>query len=112
LEATEAELRITLNSEGLGAELVGVAPPPLDDRHLAVVYERRENRMLCRLCVDRRSKGETLPVISFEEDVKLSTLVWHVQHQHLQDYGVLLSMAEEELSEVAKEMSQVGDWTP
>ena len=70
LEATEAELRIALNSEGLGAvrlfyslgscfpftrfplqQRVGVAPPPLDDRHLAVVYERRENRMLCRLCV-------------------------------------------------------------
>jgi len=90
---------------------VEVAPPPLDDRHLTVVYERRENRMLCRLCVAGRSKDETLPVISFKEDVKLSTLVWHIQHQHPQDYGVLLSMAEDELSEVAKEMSRVGDGT-
>jgi hypothetical protein len=48
-------------------------------------------------------------VISFKEDIKLSTLAWHVQHQHPQDYSVLLSMAEEELSEVAKEMGRVGD---
>jgi len=106
LEATEAELRIALDEAQ-----VEVAPPPLDDRHLTVVYERRENRMLCRLCVAGRSKDETLPVISFKEDVKLSTLVWHIQHQHPQDYGVLLSMAEDELSEVAKEMSRVGDGT-
>jgi len=48
-------------------------------------------------------------VISFKEDVKLSTLVSHIQHQHPQDCRVLLSMAEEELNEVAKEMSRVGD---
>ena len=51
-------------------------------------------------------------MISFKEDVKLSTLAWHIQDQHPQDYDVLLSMAEGELSEVAKEMSRVGDWTP
>lgn len=48
-------------------------------------------------------------MVSFKEDVKLSTLVSHIQHQHPQDYYVLLSMAEEELSEVAKEMNRVGD---
>lgn len=48
-------------------------------------------------------------MISFKEDVKISTLVWHIQHQHPQDYYVLLNMAEDELNEVAKEMSRVGD---
>ena len=48
-------------------------------------------------------------MVSFKEDVKLSTLAWHIQHQHPQDYHVLLSMADEELSEVAKEMSLVGE---
>jgi len=48
-------------------------------------------------------------VVSFKEDVKLSTLVWHIQRQHSQDYNVLLNMAEEELNEVVKEMSRVGD---
>jgi len=96
-------------NEGLEVQQTGVAPPPLDGRHLAVVYERRESRMLCRICVDGRSKDETLPVISFKEDVKLSTLALHIQHQHPQDYDVLLGMAGDELSEVAKEMSRVGD---
>jgi hypothetical protein len=70
LEATaEAELRIASN-EGLEVvrsfhrsetmfsihplllqQQAGVAPPPLESRHLTIVYERRENRMLCRLCV-------------------------------------------------------------
>jgi len=48
-------------------------------------------------------------VISFKEDVKLSTLESHIQHQHPQDYHLLLGMAEEELNEVAKEMSRVGN---
>jgi len=109
LEAIEAELRDALN-EGLEVQQTGATQPPLDGRHLAVVYERRENRMLCRLCV--RSKDGAMAVISFNEDVKLSTLAWHIQHQHPQDYDVLLSMAEEELSEVAKEMSRVEDRTP
>jgi len=46
-------------------------------------------------------------VISFEEDVKLPTLAWHIQHNHPRDYDVLLNMEEEELEEVAKEMSRV-----
>jgi len=58
---------------------------------------------------DVHSKDETLPVISFKEDVKLSMLAWHIQRQHPQDYNVLLNMAEDELSEVAKEMSRVED---
>jgi len=111
LEAIEAELRDAL-SEGLEVQQTGAVQPPLDGRHLAVVYERRENRMLCRLCVDSRSKDGATAVISFKEDVKLSILAWHIQHQHPQDYDVLLSMAEEELSEVAKEMSRVEDRTP
>ena len=48
-------------------------------------------------------------MISFKEDVKISTLVWHIQHQHPQEYSLLLSVAEEALSEVSKEMSRVGD---
>jgi len=48
-------------------------------------------------------------VISFKEDVKLSTLESHIQHQHPQDYHVLLGMAEEELNEVVREMSRVGN---
>jgi len=107
LEATEAELRIALN-EGFEVQQAGVTPA-LDSRHLAIVYERRENRTICRLCVDGHSKDEALPVVSFKDDVKLSTLVRHIQHKHSQDYNVLLNMAEEELSEVAKEMSRVGE---
>lgn len=66
LEATEAELRNALNERlevvrsfhprilfsihPLSLQLqTGVTP--LDDRHLTVVYERKEGRMLCRLCV-------------------------------------------------------------
>jgi len=64
--------------------------------------------MLCRLCVDGHSKDETRPVISFNEDVKLSTLAWHIKNQHPQDYDVLLNMDEEELKEVANEMNRVG----
>ena len=60
---------------------------------------------------DNHSKGGTLPVVSFKEDVKLSTLTWHIQHQHPQDYNVLVNMTEGELSEVAQEMSRVGDAT-
>lgn len=56
---------------------------------------------------DSHSKDETLPVISFKEDVKPSTLAWHIQHQHPLDYDVLLNMEEGELKEVAKEMSRV-----
>jgi hypothetical protein len=29
----------------------GITPPPLENRHMAIIYERRESRMLCRLCV-------------------------------------------------------------
>jgi len=107
LEATEAELKVALD-EQLEVQRAGVVPPPLESRHLTVVYERRDNRVLCRLCVHGRSKDETLPVVSFQEDVKPSTLAWHIQHKHPQDYRVLLNMGEEELSEVAKEMSRVG----
>lgn len=57
---------------------------------------------------DARSKNETLPVMSFKEGTKVATLVWHIQHQHPQDYDVLLSMAEEELNELSKEISRVG----
>lgn len=46
---------------------------------------------------------------SFKEDVKLSTLAGHILRQHPQEYHALLGMAEEQLSEVAKEMSRVGD---
>jgi hypothetical protein len=63
---------------------------------------------VCPIDRDGHSKDETLPVVSFKEDVKISTLAWHIQHQHPQDYDVLLNMDEEELKEVAKEMSRVG----
>lgn len=58
---------------------------------------------------DGHSKDETLPVVSFAEDVKLSTLAWHIQHQHPREYQLLLNMEEGDLREVAKEMSQVGN---
>lgn len=69
LETTEAELRVALNERLEDVRLspsprlffsiqwlslqqqAGVTPPPLETRHLTVVYERRESRMLCRLCV-------------------------------------------------------------
>jgi len=51
LEAMEAELRIALNEGQAEVQQPGVVPPALDSRHLAIVYERRESRMLCRLCV-------------------------------------------------------------
>lgn len=57
---------------------------------------------------DGHSKDETLPVIPFKEDVKPSTLAWHIRHQHPQEYSMLLNMDEEELNEVAKEMGRVG----
>lgn len=65
--------------------------------------------MLCRLCVDGHSKDETLPVASFRDDTKPSMLAWHIQRQHPREYHMLLGMEEEELREVAKEMSRVGD---
>jgi len=107
LEATEAELKVALNQR-FEDQRVGAVPLPLESGHLRIVYERKESRMLCRLCVASHSNNETLPVTSFKEDVKLSTLTWHIQHQHPQDYSVLLTMGEEELGEVAKEMSRVG----
>lgn len=107
LEATEAELRITLDN-GLEEHLPGMNPPPLESRHLTVIYERRDNRTLCRLCVDGHSRDESLPVIPFKVDVKPSTLAWHIQRQHPQEYNMLLGMNEEELGEVAKEMGRVG----
>lgn len=56
---------------------------------------------------DGHSRDETLPVISFGEDIKPSTLAWHIQRKHPQEYDVLLGMGEEELKEVAEEMSRV-----
>ena len=56
---------------------------------------------------DGHSKGKTPQITSFKEDVKLSTLAWHIQHEHPVEYQTLLSMGEEELSEVAEEMSRV-----
>ncbi|KAF9782086.1 hypothetical protein BJ322DRAFT_1074243 [Thelephora terrestris] len=107
LEAAEAELRVALN-EQLEVQRAGVDPPQLESRHLTVVYERKDNRVLCRLCVHAHSKDEALPVISFQEDVKPSALAWHIQHKHPQDCSVLLNMEEDELSQVATEMSRVG----
>lgn len=49
---------------------------------------------------------------SFKEDVKLSTLTWHIQRRHPKDYNLLLGMAEEKLNEVSKEMSRVGKAGP
>lgn len=68
LEATETELRAALNEqlEDVGSshsqimfsihpllflQRARVVPPPLESRHLALAYERKESRMLCRLCV-------------------------------------------------------------
>jgi hypothetical protein len=66
LETTEAELRVALDEHVsssrphlvffihplfLWQPRAGVVPPPLESRHLTVVYERRESGMLCRLCV-------------------------------------------------------------
>jgi len=67
LETTETELRMALNERievvrashpqimffihPLLSQQAGVAPLLLDSRHLAVVYERRDGRMICRLCV-------------------------------------------------------------
>lgn len=109
LEATEAELRTALNNGNLEVQRLGMDPPLLESRHLSVIYERRDSRMLCRLCVDGHSKDETLPVASFRDDTKPSMLAWHIQRQHPREYHMLLGMEEEELREVAKEMSRVGD---
>lgn len=69
LEAKEAELQVALNERLVEdvrsshprimcsihpifmQQRAKVAPPPLESRHLTVVYEKRESRMLCRLCV-------------------------------------------------------------
>lgn len=71
LEDTEAELRVALSEQledvssadrqnsvfhpftplFLQQQRAGIAPPSLESRHLTIVYERRENKMLCRLCV-------------------------------------------------------------
>lgn len=69
LETTEAELRVALNERVEDVRLspppqfifsihplflqqrADVASPPLEGRHLTVVYERKDDNMLCRLCV-------------------------------------------------------------
>lgn len=68
LESTEAELKVALNEQLevvrsphpqiafsihplLLQQRAGAVPPPLESRHLTVIYERRDDRVLCRLCV-------------------------------------------------------------
>ncbi|KAI0959099.1 hypothetical protein AcW1_004028 [Taiwanofungus camphoratus] len=68
--------------------------------HMPLIYEPVQDRLICRMCRERKEKVDRkLPVVSFPSNASWTDLAGHCEKEHPMGYEKLISMTSKQITE-------------